>query len=143
MNTRKGVWEPIGSANTKTAYTTVEDIGKAVASLVRLPPAEIPDDVRVVGDNISFKEASEEMAAVSGNKIELKEIELGPYKKEVTKKKEGDPAAFIRFVMGEGQLDFSENNNELVNPGEKLWKWKIVKEYAKDVGGKPWFDYGG
>ena len=143
MNTRKGLWEPIGSANIKSAYTAMEDIGKAIASLVRLPPSEIPDDVRIVGDNISFKAASEEMTAVSGNKIELKEIELGPYKKEVVMKTSGDPAGFIRFVMGEGNLDFSENDNELVNPGEKLWKWKTVKEYAKEVDGKPWFDYGG
>lgn len=141
MNTRKGVWEPIGSANTKTAFTSLGDIGKAVASLARISPSEIPDDLRIVGANVSLKEASEAMTAVSGNKIELKEIELGPYKKETTKRTEGDPAAFIRFVMGDGHLDFTENNNELVNPGEKLWKWKTINEYAKEVGGKPWFDY--
>jgi hypothetical protein len=43
--------------------------------------------------------------------------------------------------MAEGKLDFSkENYNELVNPGEKLWKWKGVEEYAKEVNGHPWID---
>ena len=37
--------------------------------------------------------------------------------------------------MGEGKLDFSQNENEAVNPGEKLWKWKTVEDYAKDIGG--------
>jgi len=142
MNTKKGIWEPIGSANTPAAFTALEDIGKAIASLARLPASEIPDHVRIVGSNVSFKEASKTMTAVSGNKIEIKEIELEPFKTEVTKKTEGDPAAFIRFVMGEGKLDFSQNENELVNPGEKFWKWKTVEAYAKEVDGKPWIEYG-
>jgi len=142
MNTKKGIWEPIGSANTPAAFTAFEDIGKAIASLARLPASKIPDHIRIVGSNVSFKQASEAMTAVSGNKIEIKEIELEPFKKEVTKKTEGDPAAFIRFVMGEGNLDFSRNENELVNPGQKYFKWKTIEEYAKEVDGKPWIEYG-
>ena len=142
MNTKKGVWEPIGKATTKSAYTALEDVGKAVAALCRLPPERIPEHIRIVGDNISFKDASEAMTAVSGDNIELKEVDLDSFKKEATKKTEGDPAAFIRFVMGEGKLDFSENQNEIVNPGEREWKWKTVKDYAKEVGGKPWIEYG-
>jgi hypothetical protein len=141
MNTKKGVWSPIGKATTPSAFTALEDIGKAVAALCRLPPEKIPDHVRIVGDNISFKDASEAMTAVSGDKIALKEIDLDSFKKETTKRTEGDPASFIRFVMGEGKLDFSENENELVNPGEKDFKWKTVKDYAKEVGGKPWIEY--
>ena len=56
-------------------------------------------------------------------------------------KTEGDPTDFIRFVMGEGKLDFSRNENELANPGEKSWKWKTVKDYAKEVGRLPWIEY--
>lgn len=76
MNTRKGIWEPIGSKDTPAAFTALADIGKGIAALARLPPSEIPDHVRMVGSNISFKEASEAMTAVSGNPIEIKEIEL-------------------------------------------------------------------
>jgi hypothetical protein len=143
MNTKKGVWEPIGSSTTPSAYTMLEDVGKAVASLSRLPPSEVPDHVRIVGSNISFKDASEAMTTISGQTIKLKEVELAPFKAKTTEKTEGDPASFIRFIMGEGKLDFSQNENEIANPGETLWQWKTVQEYAKHVGGKPWIEYGG
>jgi hypothetical protein len=142
MNTKKGVWEPIGSASTPAAYTALSDVGKAIASLARLPPSEVPDHVRIVGSNISFKDASEAMTSVSGKPIELKEVDLASFKEKTTQKTEGDPAAFIRFIMGEGKMDFSKNENEVVNPVEKLWKWKTVQEYAKEVDGKPWIEYG-
>ena len=82
------------------------------------------------------------MTAISGKKIEQNEIELSSFKTKATERSEGDPAAFIRFVMGEGKLGFSQNENELVNPGEKLWKWKTIKDYAKEVGGLSWIEYG-
>jgi hypothetical protein len=32
--------------------------------------------------------------------------------------------------MGEGRLDFSsDNQNELVNPREAVWKWTSVEDY--------------
>lgn len=46
-----------------------------------------------------------------------------------------------RFIIAEGKLDHSKDNqNELVNPGESLWKWKTVDQYAKEVKGRPWCD---
>ena len=44
------------------------------------------------------------------------------------------------FTMsgGRGKLDFSRHNhNELVNPGQSKWKWKTIKEYAKETDGMP------
>ena len=36
--------------------------------------------------------------------------------------------------MGEGRLDFSKDNlNELVNPGESLWKWKTVEDQIREL----------
>lgn len=36
--------------------------------------------------------------------------------------------------MGEGKLDFSDDNcNELVNPKELGWKWERVKEKVRVV----------
>ncbi len=32
-------------------------------------------------------------------------------------------------LIGEGKLDFSDNSNELINPGQSLWKWKTVEDY--------------
>ena len=39
-----------------------------------------------------------------------------------------------RVVMGEGKADFgAENNNELVNPGEKFWKWTSVEDFTRTL----------
>lgn len=41
--------------------------------------------------------------------------------------------------MAEGKLDFTtDNDNELVNPDQKFWKWKTVEDYVREVGGRPW-----
>lgn len=34
-------------------------------------------------------------------------------------------------------LDFTKNNNELINPGESKWKWKGIEEYAEEIDGMP------
>jgi hypothetical protein len=143
MNTKKAVWESIGSRDKRFAVTSLTDVGKAVASLARLQPDQIPGHVRIVGSNVSFKEASDIMTRISGDAVELKDIELDSFKKETTQKPEGDPASFIRFIIGEGKLDFTENQNEIANPGEREFKWTTVQDYANEVGGKPWIEYGG
>lgn len=33
--------------------------------------------------------------------------------------------------IGKGWLDHSDNNNELINPGQKLWKWKTVEDQLR------------
>lgn len=39
--------------------------------------------------------------------------------------------------MSEGKIDFStDNQNELVNPGEKLWQWTTMEEYVKKIKGR-------
>ena len=43
----------------------------------------------------------------------------------------------FRVLMGEGKLDWSgDNQNELVNPNESIWKWKTVEDFAKETSGK-------
>lgn len=38
----------------------------------------------------------------------------------------------FRVVMGEGKADFGEkNDNELVNPGGKFWKWRSVEDVVR------------
>ncbi len=34
--------------------------------------------------------------------------------------------------MGEGLLDFADNNNELVNSGGGRWAWKTVEGYIRE-----------
>ena len=38
-----------------------------------------------------------------------------------------------RVNIAEGKQDFTENDNELVNPGQKLWKWKTVDDVLRSI----------
>ena len=41
---------------------------------------------------------------------------------------------FFSVAAGEGRIDYSkENVNELVNPGQSLWKWKTVDDELREV----------
>jgi len=39
--------------------------------------------------------------------------------------------------MGQG-ANYVDNENELVNPGEGLWKWTTVEEFAEVTKGSLW-----
>ena len=38
-----------------------------------------------------------------------------------------------RVHIGEGNLDFTMNDNELVNPGESLWKWRTLEDELRGL----------
>ena len=42
----------------------------------------------------------------------------------------------IRVLIGEGKMDYSRSDNELVNPGQSIWKWKLVEEIVREKGGR-------
>ena len=46
--------------------------------------------------------------------------------------------------MGEGKIkhtiDGLGNDDELVNPGQSLWTWRTMRQYAEEQGGRPWAD---
>lgn len=42
------------------------------------------------------------------------------------------------LMYSEGVSDVSkDNHNELVNPGESVFKWTTIADYAKKTNGKP------
>lgn len=143
----------LGSPDTKLAFTGTPDIGRAVAvlSLLALSPdssSRVPDYVRIVGEHLSYREVRDIVQRIRDKagveprgEIALKSEDLEEFKKKVREQylKEPPtlPTAHIRLHAGEGKLIFSENDNELVNPGQKGWKWKSVEEYINDIGGKP------
>ncbi|KAH8116734.1 NAD-binding protein [Phellopilus nigrolimitatus] len=137
-----------GSSSTRVTYTSKEDIGRAVAQLAilaMLSPAalsdSVPDYVRISGSPRSAVEvaAAFEHEGKRGDseksRVEIVEKDLRKEKErlkdECTAGRVGWPAEHIRILMGEGKLDFSsDNSNELVNPRERLWKWKTVEDVA-------------
>lgn len=145
FDTKNGLYESVGPANSPISFTSLQDVGKVVASLATLPKERIPDTVHVGGDTRSFLGISEIMRDAGAGPIEVSEVSLSEYKKEVTSTSSWDPARYLRFLMGENKINHTAgalgDDNELVNPNGELWKWKDLTDLARDTGGKPWKDF--
>lgn len=145
MHTKQGRYEAVGDPATRTSYTSMEDVGRYLAVLAARPLGEIPDAIHLSGDSKSFHEIAEIMERHGAGPIEVCSAPLNTYKAKTLDQNTSHLECYIRFVMGEGKLDQSVgaigNDNDLVNPGQKLWKWKTIEDVAKETGGKPWSDY--
>ncbi|KUL86240.1 hypothetical protein ZTR_08411 [Talaromyces verruculosus] len=145
LDTKHGRYESVGSAKTPISFTSLGDVGKTVASLCTLPPDSIPDAVHVAGDTRSISEIADIMGAAGAGKVDVKETDLKKYKQETTAQVSKDPAAFLRFLMGEGNIQHTPaglgNDNDLVNSGGHLWKWDTLADLAESTHGRPWKDF--
>jgi len=140
LDTENGKYEAVGDGNALISFTSKFDIAKAVASLVaNVSIDRIPDKILLSGDAVSIRDIARIMqTAGAGREIDVTSVDLEEFKERVLREG-GNPAPYLRFLMGEGKIDYSKGNqNELVNPGEGIWKWKSMKEYAEEIGGKPW-----
>ncbi|KAK6532312.1 hypothetical protein TWF281_006502 [Arthrobotrys megalospora] len=139
LNTKEGKYEFIGSGDTPVSFTSIADIGKAVASaLANIPVESFPEKLYFSGDAVSLRQITESMKAAGAGEIEVSKLDQVAYKAKTVSTPGLNPAAYLRFLMAEGKIDNRRNDNELVNPGEKLWKWKTMKGYAEETRGRPW-----
>lgn len=145
FDTKHGRYESVGSAKTPISFTSLGDVGKTVASLCTLPHGSIPDAVHVAGDTRSIIEIADVMGAAGAGKVDVTEIDLNKYKQEKTATLSKDPAAFLRFLMGEGNIKHTPtglgNDNDLVNRDEQMWKWDTLAGLAESTHGHPWKDF--
>ncbi|EJF62713.1 NAD(P)-binding protein [Dichomitus squalens LYAD-421 SS1] len=158
IDVKNNAFTAYGSPTTKISLTSLADIGRAVAQLSILATdpataASVPDDIRIAGDTVTIAGVRDIVARVKGVAPgEIKTVDVAPIKETL---KGPSPQFFDylrrvalfplcphggdgmyshawvynRVVLGEGKADFSsQNDNELVNPGGKLWKWKSVEE---------------
>ena len=149
----------IGSATQKISFAETVDIAASAARLTVLAiqdPSSVPEIVRISGSVSSFAEIAKIFGEELGEKIDVVERDLEEVKANLGPEDVGD---FIRYasimsapfnalissaalpsslVFALGMADFSmENHNELVNPGEKYWRWKTVAQFAKETKGNP------
>ncbi|GBE78915.1 putative pinoresinol-lariciresinol reductase 3 [Sparassis crispa] len=137
-----------GSPNQRVSWTSKGDIGRALAelSLVALSPelsTRVPDYVRLSGETINITDIRESVQRVrkelghDRGEIVLKSEDLENFKKSTQEAFPHDPKAslapYLRLAMAEGELDLSvDNNNDLVNPDQSVWKWKTVEDFARE-----------
>lgn len=143
FDTKAGIYEAIGTGDEKITFTSLKDVGLAIASLVALPLEDIPEQVRIAGDSLSIKQIAKTMTTAGAGPIAITSVPLEGYRQRVVDAQKGTET-FLRFLMGEGRIDHSTdgmgNLNELVNPEEKTWKWKTMVDLAEETRGKPWGD---
>ncbi|GJJ09344.1 hypothetical protein Clacol_003566 [Clathrus columnatus] len=127
----------IGSKDTRTTYTAMEDIARAVVQITTMAlnsPSSIPDDIRIAGTTVSWEEINRFMHRESGEEMQIVSLDEPQSFREKTIQKEGTNGNARELLMSEGKIDFSvDNQNELINPGEKLWDWTTMEQYAKNV----------
>lgn len=120
-----------GDLNTKITYTNLTDLGLAIASIASRPTENWPQQVKIESGKVAVKDIIERYEKDHGVKLTQKEaISKEDTLKQVYEKlKNFSPADFVFYLhaiaaQGEGRgASFTENDDELVNPGEKLWKW--------------------
>jgi len=135
FDTKNRRYTALGPITNRFTVTSKSDIGSATvrAGLLALNnPASVPDVVIISGDAKSYQEIAEIVGRERGEEIQI--VEESPEQN----KPGSDPAAqfafFLRKVNSSGTTDYSKNNsNELVNPGQKYWKWKGIAEFAKEI----------
>jgi hypothetical protein len=142
FDTAHGRYEAIGNANQPVSYTSMEDVGRAVAVLASSQDA--PDRIHLNGDSKSIWDIARIMRDHGAGQIQVSTIDLAPYKQQVLESPSNALERYLRFLMGEGKIDYSTagvgNSNNIVNKHEAMWKWRSMEDLAREQGGRPWAD---
>ncbi|KAI0355068.1 NAD-P-binding protein [Trametes cingulata] len=134
------VFTCIGPSSQRVTFTSKADIGRALArvselALGPLTADKVPDELRIAGTVVSFDDVRDLIARSKGvQKGEVKSEDLDQLKTKLRQTPGSHIAEYIRVLMGEGKLDFSDDNaNSLVNPAEAFWKWKSVADLLREA----------
>ncbi|KIL83644.1 hypothetical protein FAVG1_13127 [Fusarium avenaceum] len=145
FSTKHGKFEAVGSPAQRTSYTSMHDVGKALAILALSPSGSIPAEVHLSGDSKSFSEIAAIMEEHGSDVIEVSSVSLELYKAKVLAKPSPTPERYLRFLMAEGKIDHTDevlgNQNRLVTSVDGFGTWKSVVDLAKETNGRPWADH--
>lgn len=135
LDTINRTYTVAGQPNNKFSATSTANVGSALVRLSILAlenPAAVPDHIRLSGDAVSIADLAKIVGEERGETIEVKTTDAAETKQKFIDNP-ADLLSLVKYVFGSGLMDFStKNDNELVNPGESLWKWKTVKDEVKE-----------
>ncbi|KAG8909002.1 hypothetical protein FRB99_000105 [Tulasnella sp. 403] len=139
------VYTSVGSPSHKFTVVSEEDIARSTARVAILAaenPNSVPDIVRLHGQSISFHDMATAVSRESGELVEVKGLGYDEFKERLFRASpggaNGNTEDYVRLFEGTSTVsDFSqENENELVNPGQSLWKWTTIEDYARATKGR-------
>jgi len=143
----------VGSSSQRITFNSFYDIGRSVAelsllALSRTNASTVPDYVRIAGTTqsiLEIKEIVEKARKEAGIKddhpIKIVSEDLEVHKQRVKERQQNEHGRSVMghlwILMAEGKMDFTaENDNELINPNQGVWKWKSMEDYVRSVDGK-------
>ncbi|KAI5959715.1 uncharacterized protein KGF55_004947 [Candida pseudojiufengensis] len=123
----------IGDLNQKINVSTLADIGNTVLAVSTFKPVEdLPDVLRISSDTITVQDVINQYSKRHNKDLKiLTTISAEEGKKQFQDKlKAGfnpdDFFFYLQVIIAQGLdkgLLFSKLDNELINPGESVWKW--------------------
>lgn len=133
------IYKKIEDGNMRMTITFIGDTCRAVVELIQMDPQEIPDELFIEGDTITPNELVELWELHNKDKLTPIQMTKDDIDKEATEAdNQEDGGGFEGFanvilaICCNGDIDHSKNNhNHLVNPGEKKFSWKKVKDNAE------------
>ncbi|RGP78960.1 isoflavone reductase family [Fusarium longipes] len=144
FDTKRGRYEAVGDPSQQTSYTSMYDVGKALAILASQPIDTISPEVHLSGDIKSMNEIANIMEANGAGHIHVTTVPFESYKAGVLANPSSTPERYLRFLMGEGKIQHSVdgvgNQNHTVQLYGGLSSWISVSQIAKETHGKPWAD---
>ncbi|GME99443.1 unnamed protein product [Ambrosiozyma monospora] len=118
--------------DTKFDVSYLGDIGKALAAIVTIGDFDkLPNKIRISSDRITTDQALDNYEKIHGVKVTREYVsKADTYKKAHELYDAGfnfkDFGFYLQYFVSEGDdkgVAFSKNENELINPGESLFKW--------------------
>jgi hypothetical protein len=112
--------------------------------MASLNPSDIPEEINLSGDSKSFVEIARIMEDAGSKPITVSSIPLESYRSQVLSNPKPTPERYLRFLMGEGNIDHTEsglgNGNKLIEGHASFGKWKSMQDLARETKGVPWGD---
>ncbi|KAI1788943.1 hypothetical protein LXA43DRAFT_974548 [Ganoderma leucocontextum] len=112
----------------KNVYTIVGPSTVAVLALDPATAATVPGHIYFAGNIVNYEDLREIVSHIKGvSKREIVCKDIAASKEALKKNPTQNVLDYVIILTGEG------NDNEFVNPGQSLWKWKTVEEELRGL----------
>lgn len=131
IDTQKNEYVVRGDLDAPITFTQLKDLGLSIAVIAAEPTKDWPHIVKIESGKVTTRQVIDRYEKDHNVKLTKKQefSKEDTLKEAVEKLKNFSWADFVFYLhtigsQGQGKgVSFDDNDDELVNPGEKLWKW--------------------